>query len=62
MTHNENYWWAEKDSDALEGYPWCPTLQTDNSCFSLPVWFAIEEECETFIKEEILGAGYASQD
>jgi len=61
MTKNENYWWAEK-SDELEKFPWCPTLQTDSSCFSLPVHFATEQECEAFIREEVLGASYASQD
>lgn len=59
-TNNENYWWPEKIDG--EKYPWCPTLQTEHSCLSLPIWFATEKECEAFIVEEIVGAGYASQD
>jgi len=53
---DKNFWWPELDN---EQPGWCPTLQTDTGCFSLPMWFETETECLEYIRNEIVGAGVA---
>ena len=41
-----------------DGYRWQPCLQLEGGhCPAFDVWFATKEECERFIKDEILGQG-----
>lgn len=37
--------------------PWQPFLQISGCCFPLPVWFASEEDCMEFIRDDIVGRG-----
>lgn len=52
------YWFADEDEDTLPGYPWRPYLQTASSmCIPLDgISFATKEQCEDFIRDEVLKA------
>lgn len=46
-------WWADQEADG-----WAPTFQIGRAgCVSLPIWFKTEEECLSFMRENIIGAG-----
>ncbi|MEU0952844.1 hypothetical protein ABZ353_10950 [Streptomyces niveus] len=48
----------ERDEGADPDYPWYPSINAPawSVWLSLEIWFATEEECRDFIKENILGA------
>jgi hypothetical protein len=54
-------WFADpgdKDDDGYdERYPWRPYLQISAGCVPLRLWFASKEDCEQFIRDEVLGKG-----
>lgn len=53
-------WFADitDEEDRDSRWPWQPFIQTAGGCFPLQgVWFATEEECEIFIRGEIIGRG-----
>lgn len=52
-----NFWFAEYDeARSVGGFRWTPCLQMDGMAFTGDSWFATQEECEAFIRDEILGA------
>lgn len=59
---SENGWWAEHTDADDRRYPWVPTLQSEGCCFSLPIWFASEEECLDWIKSDIIGLGFLDRE
>ena len=57
LVSSDNYWFAERDSDGYDPrWQWQPTLQGSGFCLSLPVHFATKQECEQFIRDEVIGA------
>jgi hypothetical protein len=48
-------WFAEPTHET-PAYPWQPTLQTDGLCLSLTVWFETKDECEAWIRANVLDA------
>lgn len=52
-------WFADPGDTDEDGYdpthPWRPYLQIDGACIQLSIWFATKDECERFIREEVLG-------
>ena len=52
-------WFADTrdtdDPDQTPGYPWSPYLQSPGLCTPLQIWFASEAECESWIRENVLG-------
>jgi hypothetical protein len=48
---SDDRWFAavSDDEDAVPGAPWQPFLQIAGGCFPLPMWFATEAECWSFI-------------
>lgn len=56
----EDGWFADTamdGDDPPDGYPWQPVLQAGNSCHPIDVWFRTEEECLSYIRDNILGKG-----
>lgn len=54
---SETGWFADIDLDMdIPGFNrWVAVLQVPGCCFPLPVWFRTKEECERFIREEVVG-------
>lgn len=55
-------WFADVCNDDAETDPvtlvsWQPCLQVDGAVHSFDVWFASREDCEAYIREEIVGQG-----
>lgn len=52
-------WFADPgdmdEDDYDERFPWRPYLQTSGACVPLRLWFATKEDCERFIRDEVLG-------
>lgn len=48
-------WFADGSDDAPKGYPFQPCLQLDGMCMSSTVWFQTREECEQWIRENVIG-------
>lgn len=52
-------WFADPgdtdEDDYDERNPWRPYLQIGAGCVPLRLWFASKEECERFIRDEVLG-------
>lgn len=53
----ERGWFADIDDPPPDGFPWTPCLQVSGAVHAFDVHFKTREECEQFIREEILGAG-----
>lgn len=50
-------WFAEPDPET-PAYPWRPVLQLEGTCApDFDIWFKTKDECETWIRENVLGAG-----
>lgn len=52
------FWFADTDEDGPPQGRWRPYLQTDSSmCIPLEgIWFASKEQCEDFIRTDVLKA------
>jgi len=52
------YWFADEDEDEPPPYRWRPYLQAGSSmCLPLEgIWFGTKEQCEEFIRDEVLKA------
>lgn len=51
-------WFSDRDADApYAKYPWRPYLQLDGMCLSLDNWFRTEEECDAFLRTDVIGQG-----
>lgn len=52
-------WFSDTEAEDAPGYspayPWTPCLQLDGWCPTIGVWFATKEECDRFIKDNLLG-------
>ncbi|MEV1245119.1 hypothetical protein [Nonomuraea sp. NPDC049750] len=54
--HADNGWFAEFDREATAEYAWRPVLQTDGGLApDFDIWFATKEECEKWIRENVIG-------
>lgn len=56
---NSRYWFADVDQDQSESSPyrWQPCFETGEGLIpSLPLWFASREECEDWIRLNVIGA------
>lgn len=52
-----NFWFAEYDeARSVTGFRWTPCLQMEGMAFTGDSWFATQEDCEAFIRDEILVA------
>lgn len=52
-------WFADIDEDAADNrYPWQPILQLDGWVTRATVWFATRDECEAFIRENLVNTGW----
>jgi len=51
-------WFADIDEDAPPGSPWRPYLQLDGCVAVVENWFDTKEDCEWFIRENLLGTGW----
>jgi len=49
-------WFADR-SDEMPGH-WAPHLQTDGLILPVSVWFDTREQCEAFIRAELVGQGW----
>lgn len=56
MSEEQNFWFADVDREQRGDYIWQPVLQLGGMCSSMSTWFASKQECEDFIREEILTA------
>lgn len=51
-------WFAEFDREASAGVPWRPVLQLDGGhAPDLDIWFASQQECEDWIRDNVIGRG-----
>lgn len=52
-------WFADLDEERGEvaGYAWRPFLQCPGHVVPADIWFASEEDCQEFIRTDILGRG-----
>ena len=59
MTDKESRgWFADIDPEQPEGaYRWQPVLQTDGVVPSFEMWFATEDACLEWIREQVIGHG-----
>lgn len=56
----ETGWFADlaDEEQRDERWPWAAFLQMESECHRLDgTWFATKEQCEDFIRSEILGRG-----
>lgn len=54
-------WFADRDRDVAEPYVWQPCFETGRGhipCFE--IWFETKAECEAWIAETVIGAGWLS--
>ena len=54
----ERGWFADISSDEGMEDRWQPHIQCEGVCPSLDVWFETEEDCNQFIREQIIGKGW----
>jgi hypothetical protein len=59
----QNYWFADQntpddDDDYNPPWVWQPFLQMEGHVTRVAVWFRSEEECVSFIQEELVGAPF----
>lgn len=53
-------WFADSDRDATSEFKWQPCFDTDaGHTPSFQVWFVSKAECEKWIAENVIGAGWA---
>jgi hypothetical protein len=58
MSGDNRGWFADIDEGTPSGdMQWAPFLQLDWGAPSMDVWFASEEDCLRFIREEVVGKG-----
>jgi len=51
------YWFADVDEDTEPGFPWRPYLQLHGMCIPLEtISFSSKEQCEDFIRTDVLKA------
>lgn len=56
MSRDRQGWFSDVDNeDGVGEYRWQPCLQLDGWCPSMPAWFRSKEECDAFIRDEIIG-------
>lgn len=61
-TRGKTGWFADTSDQAPKAWPWQPCLQAaEGICLSIDNWFSTKDECETFIREIILGNGMYDQ-
>ncbi len=48
-------WFADTSDDAPKNFPYQPCLQLDGMCMDFDIWFATREECEEWIRKEVIG-------
>ena len=48
-------WFADRSDDRAG---WSPHLQISGAILPLPVWFDTRDECENFIRAELIGQGW----
>lgn len=56
----EKGWFADRDREATEPHVWQPCFDTNQGhipCFE--VWFSTKAECEAWIAENVIGAGWS---
>ena len=58
MTERAGWFASESDpEDATPWGPYQPFVQVSGGCFPLPIWFSTVEDCERFIREDLIGLG-----
>lgn len=55
MAEQETGWLSGIDPEMTGPHRWQPVLQTSWGCVAFELWFATEEECDAFIRDEVLG-------
>lgn len=50
-------WFADTSEEAPAGHPYQPCLQLEGMCFDFSIWFETTEECEAWIRAEVLEQG-----
>lgn len=59
-THEYNGWFADIDTDQTGTHVWQPCLQHQpGMIMSMSIWFSTEQDCQTFIRDCIIGHGFA---
>uniref|UniRef100_UPI003F493582 hypothetical protein n=1 Tax=Streptosporangium sp. CA-235898 TaxID=3240073 RepID=UPI003F493582 len=56
MKRSDNGWFAEWDRETTNG-GWRPVLQLDGHAPDFDIWFSTKQECEDWIREEVIGCG-----
>lgn len=51
-------WFAEADISPAGKQMWQPNVQISGAILPLPVWLDTREECEEFIRRELVGHGW----
>ena len=51
-------WFADTDISPTGARLWQPNLQVNGAILPLPVWLDTREECEDFIRRELVGHGW----
>ena len=55
---SDTFWFSAQDDEGPKTHPWKPYLQADFGSPSLAIWFATKDECDAWIRDYVVGAGW----